>query len=303
MLLAVFLTAGASVALAPASEAAALHNTIRRGQSIGYHGTYSALTSRTSSGAKLRLGVSTAGNLILKKGTTPLWSSKTRGKKVTLKLQKNGNLILRAGKKVIKNWKRHDITRLVLKKNATLVAVNKKGKVVWKTKLRTAATRTAVKATVTSRTATLVATLVEKTIANSVLLLMNVERALHGRAPLKMNAYLIKSARTHNLTMAKANQLSHQLSGEPAFNVRISNAGYDYSWAGENIGVHGLMNQTAALELQKMMYNEGPNDGDGLEHGHYENIIRREFTQVGVDVYLDTRNHALWLTEDFGRPA
>lgn len=292
-LLAAVLSLGLFTVLAPGAEAAVTSATqIRRGQSIGVGGTYTQLANRGTNGNILRVKVTPAGNVVLTNGATVKWAAHTSGAHVKLRVTKTGNIIVTRGTKIIKSWGRHDVVRLVLYSNGVLAARNAASQVVWKTNTR-----------IPSSVTSLVGTPVERTIANAVLVLLNAERAAHGRAPLRMNSALIHSARTHNLAMARANTLSHQLPGEPAFTTRIHNAGYNYGWAGENIGVHGLMTQAAALELEKMMYNEGPDTGDGREHGHYENIVRPEFTNVGIDIYLDTAHHALWLTEDFASPA
>lgn len=287
------LTAGLFVLVSPGADAAVTSaKVIKRGQSIGVGGTYTQLAAHGVNGKIQRVRVSPTGNVVLSDGGTAKWSSGTSGgSHVLLRVLKNGNIVVAKGTKVIKSWRRHDVSSLILTTTGYLAARNAAGAVVWKTKTHT-----------TARVTTSAMSSTERTIANSVLNLLNSERAAHGRAKLTMNSTLLRSARSHNLAMAKANTLSHQLPGESAFNVRISNAGYRYSWAGENIGVHGLLTQAAALELERMMYAEGPNNGDGKEHGHYENIVRPEFTNVGVDIYLDKTHHALWLTQDFGRP-
>ena len=53
--------------------------------------------------------------------------------------------------------------------------------------------------------------------ASEMLRLMNAERAVHGRAALRMNAALVRSAHNHNLRMASANSMSHLLPGELGF--------------------------------------------------------------------------------------
>ena len=137
----------------------------------------------------------------------------------------------------------------------------------------------------------------ETTIANAVIALLNTERASHHLKPLTSRAQLVTSARTHNVAMAKADTMSHQLRGERALGSRITAAGYKWSWAGENIGWNSAMNSAGVLMLQKMMYNERPpNDG------HRLNILNSHFTNVGVDVYLDKTHNKVWLTTDFGRP-
>jgi uncharacterized protein YkwD len=136
----------------------------------------------------------------------------------------------------------------------------------------------------------------EKTIDWALLRLVNKERAWHGLRPLRMAPGLRTSARHHNVTMARFNEMSHQLPGEPVFTKRISNAGYNWSWAGENIAWNSDMTRGGAALLQRLMYNEKPpNDA------HRLNILSTHYRNIGVDVYLDRENHKIWLTTDFGR--
>lgn len=131
-------------------------------------------------------------------------------------------------------------------------------------------------------------------IAYSVLNQLNAQRREHGRPALHMNATLIVSAHRHNLAMAQANEMSHQLPGESYFADRIRAAGYSYRYAGENIGWNSNTSTAGALALGTMMYAEGPGGA------HWENIVDPHFTDVGIDVYIDSTHHKLWLTEDFG---
>jgi uncharacterized protein YkwD len=138
-------------------------------------------------------------------------------------------------------------------------------------------------------------TALENSIAWAVKNLMVTERALHGVPYIGMSKNLQLSARRHNIAMARANTMSHQLPGEPYFGTRITQAGYIWDYAGENIAWNSAMSTAGALTLEKMMYNEvAPNDG------HRLNILNRHFSNVGVDVYLDWTHHKLWLTTDFG---
>ena len=58
---------------------------------------------------------------------------------------------------------------------------------------------------------------------------------------------LQSSAHGHDLAMAAANQLSHQLPGEPDLGTRETNAGVSWTAAGENIGWTSDMTQAGAL--------------------------------------------------------
>jgi uncharacterized protein YkwD len=133
--------------------------------------------------------------------------------------------------------------------------------------------------------------------ANAVLAELNDERASHGLSALKMNSKLVDAAHTHNLAMAKANTLSHQLSGEAALGSRVSDAGYRWSSVGENIAYNSDRSQSGVLAVQKAMYNEKPpNDG------HRENILNKSFVDVGIDVINDSAHGKVWLVTDFGKP-
>jgi len=132
--------------------------------------------------------------------------------------------------------------------------------------------------------------------SHAVLRVLNAERAAHGLRPLRGDSRLRLSARWHNLAMARANTLSHQLPGELNFARRIDKAGYHWTYAGENIGWNSVMTKRGVVTLEKIMYQERPpNDG------HRLNILSRNYRNVGVDVYLDRAHHKVWLTTDFGR--
>ena len=125
---------------------------------------------------------------------------------------------------------------------------------------------------------------------------LNSERASHGLPALTSNAKLVTSAHRHNLAMADANTLSHQLPGEAGLGARISAAGYSWSAVGENIAYNSNRSQAGVLALQQAMYNEtAPNDG------HRRNILSSTFKEVGVDVIDDPVHGKVWLVTDFGR--
>ena len=135
-------------------------------------------------------------------------------------------------------------------------------------------------------------------IATAVVAAINSARAQQGLPALTVYAGLQSSAHGHDLAMAAANQLSHQLPGEPDLGTRETNAGVSWTAAGENIGWTSDMTQAGALGIEASMLGETPpNDG------HRRNILSATFTVVGVDVYLDSTHGRLWLTEDFARLA
>ena len=126
---------------------------------------------------------------------------------------------------------------------------------------------------------------------------LNAQRAKHGLPALASNAKLSAAAHTHNVRMADANQLSHQLPGEPGLGDRVSAAGYSWRSVGENIAWSSSRTEAGVLALQDSMYNETPpNDG------HRRNILSDTFTEVGIDVIEDPEHGKVWLVTDFGRP-
>jgi uncharacterized protein YkwD len=133
--------------------------------------------------------------------------------------------------------------------------------------------------------------------ADAVLDELNAERTRHGLAALKLNSKLTSAAHAHSLAMAKANKLSHQLSGEAALGSRVSAAGYRWSAVGENVAYNSDRSQSGVLAVQKAMYNEKPpNDG------HRKNILSKTYVDVGIDVINDSVHDKVWLVTDFGRP-
>jgi uncharacterized protein YkwD len=133
--------------------------------------------------------------------------------------------------------------------------------------------------------------------ADAVLSELNSERAKHGLKALKMNSELVSAAHKHNLAMAKANTLSHQLNGEAALGSRVSAAGYRWSAVAENVAYNGRRSEDGVLDVQKAMYNEKPpNDG------HRKNILSKTYVDVGIDVISDSVHDKVWLVTDFGKP-
>src|SRR5260370_40355634 len=65
----------------------------------------------------------------------------------------------------------------------------------------------------------------------------NRERLAQQLPPLKWNSELAEAARQHALLMAKQDDLSHQLPGEPPLAQRAGEAGARFSELGENIAV------------------------------------------------------------------
>jgi uncharacterized protein YkwD len=111
-----------------------------------------------------------------------------------------------------------------------------------------------------------------------------------------MSSQLQLSARRHDVRMATYDTMSHQLPGEPWFGTRFNQAGYYWSWAGENIAWNSVMSLAGVEALQVAMYNERAPYNE-----HRLNILNPRYHNVGVDVYFDRTHQKVWLTTDFGR--
>lgn len=139
-------------------------------------------------------------------------------------------------------------------------------------------------------------TVTERKIVRAVERLINNQRRAHGLRIVHMAPRLRVAARRHNIHMSRANLLSHQVSGEASIGARADNAGYHWTWVGENIGWNSRMTMNGVLLLQRIMYHER-----APYNGHRQNILSRHYRNVGIDVYMDRGHHKVWLTTDFGR--
>lgn len=136
----------------------------------------------------------------------------------------------------------------------------------------------------------------EKQIAQTVFEAINKDRASEGLPALQWSDALAQSARLHNIAMMNANELSHQLAGEPDLGEREKQQGVQWLQAAENVGYTEDLSENGALSLHKAMMAEKPPDD-----GHRQNILSSESNRVGIDILFDSTHGRLWLTEDFAR--
>jgi uncharacterized protein YkwD len=135
--------------------------------------------------------------------------------------------------------------------------------------------------------------------AAQVLTLINQARAQQGLPALAISSGLNSSSAAHTSVMAGDCGLSHQCPGEPPLGTRLTNAGVQWTSAGENIGDGGpVSNSTAAVtqmavNLTQSMLNERPPDD-----GHRMNILSSSFHFIGITVFLDSKG-TVWMTQDF----
>ena len=134
---------------------------------------------------------------------------------------------------------------------------------------------------------------------DQVLQQINDARAQAGLPAYTITSGLTTSADRHNSAMADGCGLSHQCRGEPPLGDRETDAGVDWSIAGENVGEGGRVDDSPdaiaqmGRELTSAMLNERPPDD-----GHRKNILSSAFHHIGIAIFRD-RHGTVWLTQDF----
>jgi uncharacterized protein YkwD len=122
----------------------------------------------------------------------------------------------------------------------------------------------------------------------TVLELTNKARAEKNLAPLTINTLLTNAARGHSANMAKKGEMNHVLDGKnPA--DRVKDAGYQYSYAGENIAVGE--NVTVQQIFEQWM----------LSKGHRDNILKAEYREIGIGIARNDKGE-VYYTQVFGSP-
>jgi uncharacterized protein YkwD len=118
-----------------------------------------------------------------------------------------------------------------------------------------------------------------------VLDLVNEQRRRMGLRKLRVNAKLMRTARSHSQNMARYNSMSHYLGG--SVGQRAVAHGYPSSYAAENIaqgqrGAHQVMNVWMASS------------------GHRNNIMSYAYTEIGIGLAWSSWGTPYW-TQVFGR--
>jgi uncharacterized protein YkwD len=125
--------------------------------------------------------------------------------------------------------------------------------------------------------------------ATQVIKLTNRERAKSGCKPLKSNSLLKSAAQAHSGDMAKKDYFSHTgKDGRSPFD-RMTDAGYSYTAAAENIAA----GQRTPADVVKGWMNSA---------GHKKNILNCTYTEIGVG-YAKGGSYGTYWTQDFGKPA
>jgi uncharacterized protein YkwD len=118
-----------------------------------------------------------------------------------------------------------------------------------------------------------------------VLAITNTERAKAGCKPLTWNSKLATAARKHSQDMAAKDYFSHTSLDGTNFATRISNEGYRWSGAAENIA----KGQRTPADVMKAWMNSS---------GHRANILNCGFKDLGVGLAYQGRT-PIW-TQNFG---
>jgi len=127
------------------------------------------------------------------------------------------------------------------------------------------------------------------TFASQVVKLTNSERTKAGCKALKSDAQLKSAAQKHSADMAKRDYFSHtSKDGRSPFD-RMTDAGYAYSAAAENIAA----GQRTPADVVKGWMNSA---------GHKANILNCAYSEIGVG-YAKGGSYGTYWTQDFGKPA
>lgn len=108
-------------------------------------------------------------------------------------------------------------------------------------------------------------------------------------AALTWNDRLTASAYGHSADMAQRNYFSHTSLDGRSFSTRITEAGYVWQSAGENIAA-------GQGSVQQVM------DGWMASDGHCANIMNASYVDVGVACARSTTGYRIYWTQNFGRP-
>jgi uncharacterized protein YkwD len=125
------------------------------------------------------------------------------------------------------------------------------------------------------------------TVAEELLILVNVERERADAPPLVLNEQLMTAAQGHALDMATNGRLSHAGSDGSTMRSRIDATQYDWSNIGENVAF-GQPTATAVMTA----WMDSP--------GHRRNILNPAFTELGIG-HAVAADRPYWV-QTFGRP-
>jgi uncharacterized protein YkwD len=112
----------------------------------------------------------------------------------------------------------------------------------------------------------------------AILCLLNTERAKHGLVPLRQHPLLELASQRHSDDMVRRKYYEHETPDGVDPQMRMSAVGYAPPWTGENLYTGTGTEATPVRALEGWM--ESP--------GHRANILRPEFTEVGVGIAYES---------------
>jgi uncharacterized protein YkwD len=123
---------------------------------------------------------------------------------------------------------------------------------------------------------------------DQVVTLVNQARATAGCKALTVDSRLVTAARGHSQDMATRNYFDHNTPEGVTPWTRITNAGYHFSSAAENIA----SGQTTPASVMSAWMNSP---------GHRANILNCNLRNIGVGLAYNAKHTPYW-TQDFGTP-
>lgn len=135
--------------------------------------------------------------------------------------------------------------------------------------------------------------------------LTNVARQGQGLPALVWNGVLGTVAREHSQSMAQTFTFAHEIDGK-SVGDRVQGR-YNYSTVGENLFTSTASyeySSHAGVDASSVQYASMQRAVDALmdSPGHRENILRPEFTELGVGIFTDESGGQKYWTQVFGRP-
>jgi uncharacterized protein YkwD len=120
---------------------------------------------------------------------------------------------------------------------------------------------------------------------NDLVRLTNQSRAAAGRKALKVDSTLRSIARWRSKDMIKRDYFSHDIPGYGRVFDVMSDKGYCYHVAGENIGWNNASDSTATGKIHKSFMGSS---------GHRSNILGRDWDVIGIGAYKGANGKKMW---------
>ena len=112
----------------------------------------------------------------------------------------------------------------------------------------------------------------------AIICLLNAERAKHGLVPLRPHPLLELASQRHSDDMVRREYYAHETPDGVDPQMRMSAVGYSPPWTGENLYTGTGVEATPVRAVKGWM--ESP--------GHRANILRPEFTEIGVGIAYES---------------